>query len=339
MNATAHVVLRLPFASPSHEISICFDKAFGYIATTKAAWRFRGKLAADTQLEPIRLPPGEVHSLCEAGGKVFLLKAGGEDGHTLLRSFNHGDSFEPIDGGLQIPGSAPAERLVPTRLAIVDDQIFTNAGGGRNLLCGANDGRNWTLLSGLFANSACYAGKFLVLGSVVMLGGECPLDSAYLLRGTLTSRGTGWQTPPSNVAPSDLSNRNVQFIALDERRGVMFAGVEGGLLQSTDGGFGWTWVRQFGVGIGQYPYITQIGFPTHVDTCLVGGYDKANNNEPYVALLSRGLVWTDISKVINSLGTSLQTVQRIIVDPYGRVLVATRDDSRGETLLAEIVLS
>ena len=49
MNATAHVVLRLPFASPSHEISICFDKAFGYIATTKAAWRFRGKRTSSWQ--------------------------------------------------------------------------------------------------------------------------------------------------------------------------------------------------------------------------------------------------------------------------------------------------
>lgn len=335
-------ILEISPSGPGHEISICFTAERGFIASGKSAWRFTGPLAPNTALERLSLPAGEVQQLSAFGDALYLLKTAGVDGHTLLRSMDQGESFEPIDEGL-VSTSEANTRLVPTRVAQVGPVVFTNAGAGRNFLsCNDGIGQHWNVLSGERKSIiSCYPAEFLVFGRDVLLGGECPTDDAFLLKGALDASMTGWAVPPAEVGPPDLGNRDVQFIAVAPDWGAVFAGVEGGLLRSTTAGRSWTWPVRFTQADGSYPYVKQYCRPKpqgHV--AVIGGHDKPRESVPYLAISpDKGLTWVDVSKAMYALGENLEHVLKLTVDPEGHTIVATRNLATNTIALGEIVLA
>jgi hypothetical protein len=170
-------------------------------------------------------------------------------------------------------------KLNPTRMATSGNLKFINAGGGRNILVSDDDTQTWTLLNGMFANMTCYAGKFLFRNDVMIIGGECPLDVAYLMRGTLSPNFKAWREPLVSVAPGDISNRNVQFIEYSEPWDMALAGVEGGLLGSRNLGRSWEWlIREEVGGGGPNPYIQHfVPLAGSEARAFAGGFDKGSN--------------------------------------------------------------
>jgi hypothetical protein len=256
---------------------------------------------------PVRLslPSGELNNFYIIDQTWFLLKHPGTDGHVFLKSGDAGRSWASLDNGLQVPAGNTFTRLTATRMGLVDGGLFLNAGGGTNFLASYDDGNQWKVLAGVFGTAAAYPGQFLVREYDVWLGGEAPLDFAYLRKGRLAASRLEWEMQPRSVAPQELGNRNVQFI--EEQRGTrqLFAGVEGGIMRSLDRGNSWNWSLKFAQADGKYPYIQQICFSRRTEEQLwIGGFDKAKNGEPYLAFSDdNGDSFTDLSQVFQTDAT------------------------------------
>jgi hypothetical protein len=203
--------------------------------------------------------------------------------------------------------------------------LLTNAGGGRNLLASRNNGKTWTVLDGSFGRQACYHGKFLVLGDRVFMGGECPLDDAYLLTARLRPDFSGFVSAPVAVDAPELSNRNVQFITASPRTGVLFAGVEGGLLRSTDGGKRWHFVIEYTLDSDRYPYVQALSAIGAKDDLLVGGFDKPNGSAFLAYSRDGGRSWTDATKSLLAASRATE-VSFIDTEPGGRVILGAWDE-------------
>ena len=82
--------------------------------------------------------------------------------------------------------------LTPTQAAFREERIFVQRGSGLNLLVSEDRGASWRALSGsLDARPATR--RLRTVGRQVVMGGECPLDRAYLRRGTLRADLLGWE--------------------------------------------------------------------------------------------------------------------------------------------------
>jgi hypothetical protein len=333
-------ILRVPEPDEAEQIHVGFDEEHAFIATPSALWRTARELTSSSRLELIDVGRGRIHALYVEPTGVYLLKDldTHQSGHTFLRSRDGFDTFDFLDAGLEVEEVRRRAALVPTRMSSVAGALFTNAGGGVNFLVSTDDTRTWAVLEGTFATQICYAGKFLVLDKNVILGGECPLDNAYLTKGTLLTNRSGWASKPRSVAPEDLSNRNVQFISELKPWKKLAAGVEGGLLLSEDGGDTWTWAIQFGASDSAYPYLKQCSLvPNMPDALMVGGFDKAKDGLPYLSLSTdRGRNWIDVSASANSLGADIRQLSLIVIHPDQRLLIAVSDIKRKEVVVAAL---
>jgi hypothetical protein len=139
-----------------------------------------------------------------------------------------------------------------------------------------------------------------------------------------------------------LENRNVQFIESVPGTQRVFAGVEGGLLRSEDGGQSFRFVIEQPVeGNKNYPYIRSfLALSGKPDTIVVGGFDKATAL-PYLAWSADGgAKWTDISSLLPGYArdagdSSLAEVSSVSQDPQGRVIVTVnlKGGAEGRVLL------
>src|ERR1044072_6863122 len=159
-----------------------FDGRYIYAASPKSIARTSEPLTNASQFVTLATPAGEITNLYALDGHLYLLKqsAPGSDPHTFMRSDDNGVSFVAMDEGLEIRESGTATKLAPTRMATSDGIIFLNAGGGVNFMSTSDMGKSWILLAGTWGTQMCYPGKFHVQKQSVVLGGECPLDDAYL---------------------------------------------------------------------------------------------------------------------------------------------------------------
>jgi hypothetical protein len=330
-------ILALPDDRQAEKAFIRFDDLYAYIATTSAIWRIDKTFDSSSAKLLLKAGTGDIQNLYVESDGLYLLKNRGKDGHTFLRSRDQGSTFDALDGGLLVDESGVKAALAPTIMIRDASSIIINAGGGINVLVSVDDTLSWKLLRGSFATQICYPGKLLRLGRDLVLGGECPLDSAYLMKGKLSQDMTRWVSPPKSVAPNDISNRNVQFINMIDGWSMLFAGVEGGLLSSDNNGSNWKWSLKMEANEAKYPYIQHcIRYPAVKDAALIGGYDKANDAEPFLAVTAdRGISWIDCSNSLQSIGRPVREVQDIAISPNGAVLVATFDTKQSEIVICE----
>lgn len=286
--------------------------------------------------EPVRSP-----ALTRLDGKIYLFQPtfGSAKEHSLCQFERALEWFAPRDEGLRVCSGLYCERLWMTDLQASGGQLFSNAGAGLNVLASADQGRSWRALLGSVNNYVCTHSAFRIVGQRLLTGGECPLDIAFLRAYRLAPDGVSLaSTEPLAVTLPPLENRNVQFIK--EAGGRVFAGVEGGLLRSTDGALSFQFVIYAPPEGPNYPYIgSLLALRNRPDVLLVGGFDKANGR-PYLAL-SRdgGKRWTDISRGLPGYDRpgfdATAQVTSLVQDGLGRILLTLNldQDSKGRLVL------
>ena len=245
--------------------------------------------------------------------------------HTLLRSDDHGVTFQPADEGLRAC-NAPSECgfLIPRQLSFAPERLFAGAGG--NVLVSGDGGATFKVLVGVTdegkpAPQTCST-TFERIGERMLTGGECPLDFGYLAVGTLDFDLLGWSSEPERLTSPDMENRNVQFIR-DFGDGVVFAGIEGALMKSTDNGTTFRYVLHYDISdTEKYPYIGQMA--SNGAVLIAGGFDKANQRGWLAYSTDEGESWTDISHLV----ADSEIVSLLAKDADGRLFVFTYGDGR-----------
>lgn len=313
------------------------DEQFEYLATPKGLYR-APRLSA-SQPELIAFPGEAIHAVAVHEGALYVAKGAVNEAatspeHTFVRSRDHGATFANLDAGLLDCALDPCGYLTITRIAFGPQHIYVNAGG--NVLATDDDGATWHVLYGVTHQGKPTAQvcpvKFERSGTQMLMGGECPLDVAWLRRGTLQSNLVEWAEEPRAVVAPEMENRNIQFIR-DIGNGVVFAGIEGALLKSTDGGTTFRYVIHYDLEApDRYPYIGHMVVSSRDPrTMLVGGFDK-KNAVGYLAFSNDGgETWTDMS---HKIGEPFVTL--LIEDRDGRVVVGMQDAAK--FALAEVVL-
>lgn len=265
--------------------------------------------------------------------------------HALCALAADGSGFVPRDEGLKICRDGSCITLAPSEIKQVGKVLYTSAGGGRNVFASNDNGASWHVLTGAFDAMFCYQGTFEVVDGRLLVGGECPLDMAYLESYQLSADGIGLASAtPAALSVPDLGNRNVQFIkALGAKR--VFAGVEGGLLRSEDGGRSFKFVIQNPHdGSAPYPYIRHaLALAKQPDTIVIAGFDKVSG-KPYMAWSTDGGgKWTDISSLLPGYARDLDATSGAMVtslaeDAQGRIVatVNEQENAQGRVVLVTL---
>ena len=329
--------VQIPIAShldPTH-LEYAHDAQFEYLATP--AGLYRAPLAGGP-LQRIAFDDAQIHAVAVDDGALYVLKGNGSSNtspdHTLLRSTDHGATFTPIDAGLLDCAGEECRYLVANRIAFGPQHLFVNAGG--NVLATADDGATWSLLHGLPYNgkptSQICPVQFERSGERMILGGECPLDIAWLHAGTLRPDLLDWAVEPQPVVTPELENRNVQFIR-DLGNGVVFAGIEGALLKSIDGGASFVFIIHHAIEDAvAYPYVGHLVRSSRDPELLVaGGFDKKDNDGYLVWSEDGGATWRDASAMVGA-----SYVVLLAEDADGRMIIGLQHGDR--ITLAEVVL-
>lgn len=282
------------------------------------------------------------------GGDMWLMQPWADtpdasDGHSTCTLVANTASFIPRDQALRTCNPYFCETLSMQDLKLANNRLYSNAGAGNNLLTSKDKGNTWQVIRGSKDSQMCYPSKFHVLDDRVLVGGECPLDMAFVEAYRLTSDGGALAS--ENKLPiilPEMENRNVQFIESVPDTQMVFVGVEGGLLRSTDLGTIFKFVIHEPLTGGKgYPYIGAFlpvkGKP---GTIVVGGFDKMHGR-PYLAWTEdSGESWKDISKLVPGYDRktddeySTPSISAITQDPDGRIIVVTneRADSQGRLM-------
>ena len=291
---------------------------------------------------PLRAP-----SLRMLGSDLWLFQPWYDKGpdarpeHALCALSADRTTFVPRDAGLKVCAGGACTTLSMSDLKQVNGRLYTNAGGGQNVLASNDGGARWRVLTGFFDQDICTHPAFEIVGDRLLVGGECPLDAAFLRAYRLAPDGVSLASRDAlPVSLPELENRNVQFIRATSAQRV-FAGVEGGLLRSEDGGKSFQFVIRHPLSGGNYPYIRHlIALAGRPDTLVAGGFDKATQ-KPYLAWSKDGgTTWTDLSSLLpgharNLDDQSAAAVTAIAEDPQGRVLVAVneKESAQGRLVL------
>jgi hypothetical protein len=285
------------------------------------------------------------------GGDMWLMQpwadtpeATGE--HATCSLVAHSASFVPRDQDLRSCNDYFCETLSVQDIKINGKRLYSNPGAGLNLFTSIDSGNTWQVIRGQKASMMCTPTKFQVIGERVLVGGECPLDMAFVEAYQLTADGGALasQTKLALALP-DLENRNVQFIETVPGSQRVFIGVEGGLLRSDDNGQSFKFVIQEPLsGAKAYPYIRSFlpvkGKP---DTMVIGGFDKATQLAYLAWSKDGGTSWTDISKLTPNYGKppaagAASMITAISEDPQGRILVTMNETGEAQGKLLHLTL-
>ncbi|HEX2059737.1 MAG TPA: sialidase family protein [Thermoanaerobaculia bacterium] len=260
--------------------------------------------------------------------------------HSLMKSLDDGATWQPLDAQLEECHGTLCERLLATQVEVIVDRLFVNAGG--NVLVSGDHGASWSILQGASSTGkpqeqACYDPAFELVGPRLLIGGECPLDSAYLRTGTLAADRLQWQEEPVAAQTPFLENRNIQFIRRRGDSNLVYAGIEGALLRSTDAGASYEFILHYDHDAPKYPYITHILFPsTHPSAIVIAGFDKARGG-PYLAVsFDDGATWRDESALLPGFSSMHWSVSALAQTPAGQMLIAVEDDDAGALHVAEL---
>lgn len=226
----------------------------------------------------------------------------------------------------------------------VGPRLYTNAGGGKNVLASTDGGVSWRVVTGKLRQELCTDPAFEIVGDRLLVGGECPLDLAFLEAYQLGADGVSLASPhPLPMSLPDLENRNVQFIrAVSAQR--VFAGVEGALLRSEDGGRSFKFVIRHDGGTGQYPYIRNLlALSRKPDTIVAGGFDKKTSKPVFTWSADGGTTWTDIAYLLPGYTRGLDAataaeVTSIVEEADGRLLVTVNEGYTSKGHLVRVTL-
>jgi hypothetical protein len=314
MFAIALVVLHT-LTAPA--LSYARDAQYEYLGTTDGLWRME-------PLQRIAFPGQRVTALAVRDGKLYVGKQPTIEqtsaDHTLVVSADHGVTFTPLDDSLR-DCTLDCGFMAVHQIAVDGDRLFINAGG--NVLVSPDDGATWTNLFPSPAHPAAVQTcplQFLPIGTTMLLGGECPLDIGWL--GRLVNGEV------QRLRIDDIENRNVQFIR--PLGGVIYAGVEGGLLRSDDGGATFRWSVRYALDNPRYPYITQL---VRTNVVAAGGFDKGAGKAYLIWSADEGRSWSDASALF---GATAEAVTLLFQDRDGRMLAAVTDG--GQAILYELSL-
>lgn len=318
-------------------MGLASDVRYDYLATPAGLFRAPSLLSSTAQLIPeigdkvngVAVNEGAVYAMRQA----VEVKGDRAVDHSLVRSTNHGDTFVPIDAGIEDCFAGYCVFLPATEISFAPGRIFLGAGG--NVLVSSDDAATWKILHGATqdgkpALQSCPA-VFHRIGQTVLVGGECPLDVGFVRAGELKPDLLEWSVPPASVGTPEMENRNVQFITTAS--GATYAGIEGALMKSCDSGATFKNVIHFPLsGTPQYPYIHQFLAPSsYPGVLLAGGFDKAQSG-PYLAWSADGgETWSDISSLIPRGTVSLLGEGR-----DRRPLLVVQEDERA--IVMEIVV-
>lgn len=333
--------------------ALAFDDIYAYVATNNGLYRTVKPITSNSSFQPIGFQNKSITNLYVHNNALYVLKVSRDTlgnratDHSFLKSEDRGATFVPMDVALENCVAGYCSFLTPTQAIFKDNLIFLNAGNGLNLQVSNNNGASWIPLSGNLQRNSCSPVAFELIGTRVLVGGECPLDFAYLRAGTLRPDLLDWLSPadrPISVSTPYLSNRNVQFIKNKANSPDVYAGVEGGLLKSSDNGQSFRFVIKYGTfnSFRSYPYITDILFHSKNPNVIVaGGFDKGPLFRLFLAYSKdNGETWLDISNKTQLLAgkpseiTGIDSVQFIVEDSDGRILVGVnRPDAKTLTIL------
>ena len=262
---------------------------------------------------------------------------------TLMASSS---SFVPRDQDLRVCTGGFCETLSMQDVKLHGKRLYSNPGAGVNLFTSNNGGTTWTVIRGQKASMVCTPTKFHVLGDRVLVGGECPLDMAFVEAYQLGADG-GALASEAKLALNlpALENRNVQFIESVPDTKRVFIGVEGGLLRSEDNGVSFKFVIQQPLsGSKNYPYITAfLPLKGKPDTMVIGGFDKATQMAYLAWSKDGGASWTDISNLTPNHGKTPPAgaavmIKSITEDPQGRILLTMNELGEGQGKLMQLTL-
>ena len=276
----AAVALAVLHTLSAPALSYARDGQHEYLGTADGLWRL-------APFERIAFAGQRIDALAVRDGKLYVGKQPTieetSSDHTLVVSSDHGATFTPIDEGLR-DLTLDGGHMAVHQILIDGDRLFVSAGG--NLLVSRDDGGTWTPLFPSTKQAAVQScpTTFNVQGDTVLLGGECPLDIGWI--GRLAPDGS-----VQRVDVDDMQNRNVQFIARDGS--TVFAGVEGGLLRSDDGGASYTWSIHFPLESASYPYIRQLARGAG-GALFAGGFDKGLFAPYLVVSYDDGQTWSEV---------------------------------------------
>jgi hypothetical protein len=336
------------FAVANHG-GIVFSDQFVFFGTDGGLFRAPLPIVSTTQPERVAFEWTPVTGLAYRSGVLYAIldqknpTGPGATTHSLLKSIDQGASWTPIDSELEECFGGTCEFLSASQIEVIGDRIFVNAGG--NVLVSASEGSSWTILQGVTSTGrpqaqACYDPSFAIVERRLLIGGECPLDFAYLRTGTLRPDLLGWEQEPGPAATPLLENRNVQFIRQRGDSSVVYAGIEGALLRSDDAGANYAFLLYYPGDAVKYPYITHILFPSKdPSVIIVGGFDKARGG-PFLAVSSdNGATWIDESHLLPGVGIDHWSVSALEETPDGQILIAVDDDAVGSFHVSELLLT
>ena len=267
--------------------------------------------------------------------------------HALCALNQAGTSFVAQDQSLRACYEQYCYTLWMDELKMVGSRLYSNAGAGQNLFVSDNKAASWRVLLGQFDAMTCYHQSFHIVGNRLLAGGECPLDMAYIRAYQLSADGSRLESPQAlPVTVPELENRNIQFIDSIAGTQRVFAGVEGGLLRSDDGGKTFKFVIRHPVeGGATYPYVRKfLSLKNKPNVLVVGGFDKANAR-PYLAWSADGGDnWTNLSSMLpgyNRAGSASSLsgqVTSLVEDPQGRILLTLNEDETAKGKLIQLTL-
>jgi len=348
--------------------SVAFSGGSAYLSLANSATEgsavlsARLPLAADSTWSPVGLgacamgPIGDFiqrsPKLKMVGGDMWLMQPWADtpeasNGHSTCSLVANTASFIPRDQDLKTCNPYFCETLSMQDLKQAGNRLYSNAGAGNNLLTSNDKGNTWQVIRGSKDSQMCYPSKFHVIGDRVLVGGECPLDFAFVEAYRLTKDGGALASEDKlPLTLPEMENRNVQFIESVPDSQMVFVGVEGGLLRSLDNGNSFKFVIHEPLAGGKgYPYIGAfLPLAGKPDTIVVGGFDKMHGR-PYLAWTrDGGASWTDISKLVPGYDReqhdefSTPSVSALAQDPDGRIIVVINERADGQGRLMQLTL-
>jgi hypothetical protein len=329
---------------------LVFDDTFAYLVTPDGLFRLARDLNAASPLEMIGFERKQITNLYVHNNVLYVLKHGEQTrteraiDHSFLRSEDQGRSFIPMDEGLEECFGGHCGFLTPTHAVFKDGLIFLNAGGGNNLQVTPDHGKSWIALSGQLKSIVCSDPAIEIISEGddrrALIGGECPLDFAYLERGMLRQDMLGWAPngEPRRIEIPEFGNRNVMVIKQRPNSSLVLAGIEGALLRSMDYGQSFAYAFRYPISGGAYPCITHILYPARwSQMVIISGFDKAKF-QPFLAYSpDDGAQWIDISFLAQTNDDSIAAF--VTEDATGRVVIGVMNHATNKLTLSEVVIA